>query len=356
MTSEWWRTAAIYQIYPRSFADANGDGMGDLAGITSPPRRPGRARHRRHLALARSTRRPSATPATTSPTTATSTRCFGTLADFDAMLAEAHARGMRVIIDLVPNHSSDQHGGSRRRSRPPAGQRRARPLPVPRRPRPGRRRAAEQLAVGLRRPRLDPRHRGRRHAGPVVPAPLRQLAARLRLDNEEVREEFRRILRFWLDRGVDGFRVDVAHGMIKADGLPDYTPPAEGGSMGGGAPGIRRRPRARDRDEPATAPVLGPGRRARDLPRLAQAARRVPRRAHPRRRGLGRPADPRRQVGASRRDAPGVQLRLPRDAVGRRRPPHASSTTRSPRSAPSAPLAPGCSRTTTWCGTRPASR
>ena len=51
--------------------------------------------------------------------------------------------------------------------------------------------------------------------------------------NEEVREEFRRILRFWLDRGVDGFRVDVAHGMIKADGLPDYTPPAEGGSMGG---------------------------------------------------------------------------------------------------------------------------
>ena len=48
-----------------------------------------------------------------------------------------------------------------------------------------------------------------------------------------MREEFRRILRFWLDRGVDGFRVDVAHGMIKADGLPDYTPPAEGGSMGG---------------------------------------------------------------------------------------------------------------------------
>ncbi len=55
--------------------------------------------------------------------------------------------------------------------------------------------------------------------------------------NEEVREEFRRILRFWLDRGVDGFRVDVAHGMVKADGLPDYTPPAEGGSMGGGVAG-----------------------------------------------------------------------------------------------------------------------
>ena len=51
--------------------------------------------------------------------------------------------------------------------------------------------------------------------------------------NEEVRAEFRRILRFWLDRGVDGFRVDVAHGLIKADGLPDYTPPADAASMGG---------------------------------------------------------------------------------------------------------------------------
>ena len=51
--------------------------------------------------------------------------------------------------------------------------------------------------------------------------------------NPWVREQFRDVLRFWLDRGVDGFRVDVAHGMIKADGLPDYTPPAEGGSMGG---------------------------------------------------------------------------------------------------------------------------
>jgi alpha-glucosidase len=56
--------------------------------------------------------------------------------------------------------------------------------------------------------------------------------------NEEVREEFRRILRFWLDRGVDGFRVDVAHGLIKADGLPDYTPPADAGSMGGNAHGL----------------------------------------------------------------------------------------------------------------------
>ena len=56
--------------------------------------------------------------------------------------------------------------------------------------------------------------------------------------NEEVREEFRRVLRFWLDRGVDGFRVDVAHGLIKAAGLPDYTPPADADSMGGEEPDV----------------------------------------------------------------------------------------------------------------------
>ena len=76
-------------------------------------------------------------------------------------------------------------------------------------------------------------HRSGRHAGPVVPAPVRRVAARPDWSNEEVREEFRRILRFWLDRGVDGFRVDVAHGLVKRDGLPDYTPPEDGDSMGG---------------------------------------------------------------------------------------------------------------------------
>ena len=87
---------------------------------------------------------------------------FGTLADFDAMLAAAHALGLRVIVDLVPNHSFERAplvpGGARGAARV-AG---ARPLPVPRGPRRARRAPAEQLGVGLRRTRLDAHHRGRR--------------------------------------------------------------------------------------------------------------------------------------------------------------------------------------------------
>ena len=122
--------------------------------------------------------------------------------------------------------------------------------------------------------------------------------------NEEVREEFRRILRFWLDRGVDGFRVDVAHGLIKADGLPDYTPPADAGLDG------RRRGRRA---------VLGAARRARRLPRLARHPRRVRRRPRAVRRGVAPDARRHCAVGASRRDAPGVQLPLPDDRMGCRR-------------------------------------
>ena len=178
----WWRDAVIYQVYPRSWADADGDGIGDLPGITARLPLPARPRRRRRLALARSTSRRWPTPATTSPTTATSTRVFGSLADADAMVARAHELGLKVIVDLVPNHTL----------------RRARLVPgrAGRRPRlarsasatssatgtgRARRAAAEQLAVGLRRPRLDPGHRGRRHARPVVPAHLRHQAARPQL-------------------------------------------------------------------------------------------------------------------------------------------------------------------------------
>jgi alpha-glucosidase len=164
---------------------------------------------------------------------------FGTLADFDAMLAEAHARGIRVIIDLVPNHSSDEHAWFRAALAAPAGSaERARYLF-----RDGRGPAGDE----------PPNNWESVFGGPawtrVVEPDGTPGQWYLHLfdssqpdfdwTNEEVREEFRRILRFWLDRGVDGFRVDVAHGMVKADGLPDYTPPAEGGSMGGagGVPG-----------------------------------------------------------------------------------------------------------------------
>ena len=238
MTSEWWRTAAIYQIYPRSFADANGDGMGDLAGITS------RLGALEELGIDAIWLSPFYTSPQRDAGYDVADYCdvdplFGTLADFDAMVAEAHARDIRVIIDLVPNHSSDAHEWFQAALAAPAGSaERARYLF-----RDGRGPAGDE----------PPNNWESVFGGPAwtrVVEPdgtpgqwylhlFDSSQPDLDWTNEEVREEFRRILRFWLDRGVDGFRVDVAHGMVKADGLPDYTPPAEGGSMGGagGVPG-----------------------------------------------------------------------------------------------------------------------
>ena len=232
MTSEWWRTAAIYQIYPRSFADANGDGMGDLAGITS------RLGDLQELGIDAIWLSPFYTSPQRDAGYDVADYCdvdprFGTLADFDVMLTEAHARGIRVIIDLVPNHSSDEHEWFQAALAAPAGSaERARYL------------FRDGRGAGGDEP---PNNWESVFGGPAWTRVVEPdgTAGQWYLHlfdssqpdfdwtNEEVREEFRRILRFWLDRGVDGFRVDVAHGMIKADGLPDYTPPAEGGSMGG---------------------------------------------------------------------------------------------------------------------------
>lgn len=232
MTSEWWRTAAIYQIYPRSFADANGDGMGDLAGITA------RLDDLAELGIDAIWLSPFYTSPQRDAGYDVADYCdidplFGTLDDFDGMVAAAHARGIRVIVDLVPNHSSDQHAWFQAALAAPAGSgERARYLF-----RDGRGDDGE----------LPPNNWESVFGGPAwtrVTEPdgtpgqwYLHLFDSSQPDfdwtNEEVREEFRRILRFWLDRGVDGFRVDVAHGMIKAEGLPDWTPPVAGGSMGG---------------------------------------------------------------------------------------------------------------------------
>lgn len=234
MTSEWWRTAAIYQIYPRSFADANGDGMGDLAGITS------RLGALEELGIDAIWLSPFYTSPQRDAGYDVADYCdvdplFGTLADFDAMVAEAHARGIRVIVDLVPNHSSDEHEWFQAAlAAAPGSAERARYLF-----RDGR------GADGSEAPNNWESVFGGPAWTRVIEADGTPGQWYLHLfdssqpdfdwTNAEVREEFRSILRFWLDRGVDGFRVDVAHGMIKADGLPDFTPPAEGGSMGGAA-------------------------------------------------------------------------------------------------------------------------
>lgn len=231
--SEWWRSAVIYQIYPRSFADASGDGIGDLPGITS------RLDSLQELGVDAIWLSPFMTsPQRDAGYDVADYRdvdpLFGTLGDFDDMLEAAHARGIRVVVDLVPNHSSDQHVWFQQALKAAPGS-------------PERARYIFRDGKG-ENGELPPNNWESVFGGGmwerVVEADGTPGQWYLHIfdatqpdfdwNNEEVREEFRSILRFWLDRGVDGFRVDVAHGMIKAEGLPDYTPPSDADSMGGG--------------------------------------------------------------------------------------------------------------------------
>jgi len=106
--AEWWRSAVIYQVYPRSFADSNGDGMGDLPGITS------RLESLASLGvdaiwLSPFMRSPQKDAGYDVSDYRDVDPLFGTLADFDAMVTRAHELGLRILVDLVPNHTSDKH-------------------------------------------------------------------------------------------------------------------------------------------------------------------------------------------------------------------------------------------------------
>ncbi|GAA2294782.1 glycoside hydrolase family 13 protein [Streptomyces kunmingensis] len=207
--ADWWRQAVIYQVYPRSFADSDGDGLGDIAGVTS------RLPHLADLgvdAVWLSPFYPSeladggydvADYRDVDPR-------LGTLDDFDAMVAAAHGLGLKIMVDIVPNHSSDQH-----------------------------RWFQEALAAG---PGSAARERyvfreGKGEHGELPPTDwpssfggpawtrvadgqwyLHLYAPEqpdFNWENPEVREDFHTTLRFWSDRGVSGFRIDVAHGLAK---------------------------------------------------------------------------------------------------------------------------------------------
>ena len=232
--SEWWRTAVIYQIYPRSFCDSSGDGIGDLPGIT------GRLDDLAELGVDALWLSPFQRSPQKDAGYDVSDYCdvdplFGTLADFDEMLAQAHERSIRIIVDLVPNHSSDQHPWFQEALAAAPGS-------------PERARYLFRDGRGLTGD-VPPNNWESVFGGPAWTRVIEADGALgqwyLHLfdssqpdfdwSNEEVRAEFRRVLRFWLDRGVDGFRVDVAHGLIKAEGLPDHTPDPHAGSMGGDA-------------------------------------------------------------------------------------------------------------------------
>lgn len=221
----WWYDAVVYQVYVRSFADGlpagdgNGDGIGDLPGITS------RLPYLRDLGVDALW----ITPFYTSPQKDHGydvadyrdvDPLFGTLADLDVLLETAHGLGLRVIVDLVPNHTSDQHAWFRAAlAAGPGSPERARYLF-----RPGRGKDGAQ----------PPNNWDSIFGGPAwtrVPDGEWYLhlfdSSQPDLDwrNPEVGEMFEGVLRFWLDRGVDGFRVDVAHGLHKEASLRDQVRP-----------------------------------------------------------------------------------------------------------------------------------
>jgi alpha-glucosidase len=207
--ASWWRQAVVYQVYPRSFADENGDGLGDIRGITS------RVSYLAELgidAVWLSPFYPSALAdggydvadyRNVDPR-------LGTLADFDEMLAALHAKGIRVVVDIVPNHTSDQHAWFQ-----------------------------EALAAGRGSAARDRYifREGRGSDGSEPPTDWQSLFGGsawervadgqwylhffaveqpdLNWSHREVRDDFVRTLRFWSDRGVDGFRIDVAHMLTK---------------------------------------------------------------------------------------------------------------------------------------------
>ncbi|WP_435853134.1 glycoside hydrolase family 13 protein [Streptomyces smyrnaeus] len=211
----WWRDAVIYQIYVRSFADSDGDGVGDLPGV----------RQRLPYLAELGVDAVWLTPFYSSPQAdggydvadyrAVDPR-FGELSDARALVDEAHALGLRVILDIVPNHTSDQHPWFRRAL---AGDPEA------------RERYYFRDGRG-ERGQLPPNDWESVFGGPAwsrVPGSAGQWYLHLFAPQQpdlnwrhpRVHEEFGSVLRFWLDLGVDGFRIDVAHGMVKAEGLPD---------------------------------------------------------------------------------------------------------------------------------------
>ena len=217
---QWWRHAVMYQVYPRSFADGNGDGEGDLPGLLA------RLPYLADLGVDGIWISPwYPSPMADGGYDVSDFRdihpMFGSLADADAVLHEAHALGLRVITDLVPNHTSDQHPWFRAALEAEPGS-------------PERARYFFRDGAG-EHGELPPNNwisafggsawtRVEEADGSPGQWYLHSFAAEqpdLDWSNAEVLRDFDEILRFWFDRGVDGLRIDAAPAMAKQPGLPD---------------------------------------------------------------------------------------------------------------------------------------
>ncbi|MGN6244434.1 MAG: glycoside hydrolase family 13 protein [Motilibacteraceae bacterium] len=211
----WWRDAVIYQVYIRSFADADGDGIGDLEGLRS------RLPYLRRLGVDAVWINPFyPSPMADGGYDVADYRdiepVFGTLEQADVLIREAHEQGLRVVVDLVPNHTSDEHVWFQAAlAAGPGSPERERYVFRPGKGADGGEPPNDWKSVfgGPAWTRL-PDGDWYLHLFDVRQPDLNW-------DLPEVRGEFHSILRFWLDRGVDGFRIDVAHGLVKHPDLPD---------------------------------------------------------------------------------------------------------------------------------------
>jgi alpha-glucosidase len=208
----WWQTAVIYEIYPRSFQDSNGDGVGDLAGILS----------RLDYLVELGVDALWVSPFYPSPMADfgydVSDYCgvdpiFGSIADFDALLARAHALGLKVILDFVPNHTSDQHPWfvESRSSRESA----KRDWYLWRDPAEGDGPPEARLPNNWMSHFGGPGWTYDEATGQFFMHSFLAQQPDLNWRNAEVREAMYGAMRFWLDKGVDGFRMDVLWLLIK---------------------------------------------------------------------------------------------------------------------------------------------
>ncbi|MGW0374667.1 glycoside hydrolase family 13 protein [Streptomyces coeruleorubidus] len=220
-TAPWWRSAVIYQVYIRSFADDNGDGIGDISGIRS------RLPYLKSLGVDAIWINPwYKSPMADHGYDVADFRAidprFGTLADAERLITEAHAHGIRVIPDIVPNHTSDQHTWFQAAlTAGPGSPERERYVFRPGRGPDGAEPPNDWVSCfgGPAWTRLPDGDWYLHLFAPEQPD--------LNWQHPEVRTEFESILRFWFSRGVDGFRIDVAHGLVKHPELPDLPPRAE---------------------------------------------------------------------------------------------------------------------------------
>jgi len=219
----WWRDAVIYQVYLRSFADGDGDGIGDLVGLTA------RLDHLTRLGvdglwLNPCYPSPGADHGYDVSDYMDIDARYGGLPAFDALLAAAHAQGLKVIMDLVPNHCSAEHSWFQAALAAPPGS-------------PERERFVFRTGRGPGG-ELPPNNWRSVFAGPAWTRvgetdqwylhSFDPSQPDFNWRNEEVRAYFDDVLRFWFDRGVDGMRIDVAHMLVKHPDLPDWPFPPDG--------------------------------------------------------------------------------------------------------------------------------